>query len=70
MGNGDFEAAPSDNLAVPVVRMRAPVAAYGLMIRASRRRMPGVIFLAFLGLPIATDPDVLRATAILGTGLF
>ncbi|WP_156928147.1 hypothetical protein [Bradyrhizobium sp. Tv2a-2] len=48
--------------------MRAPVAAYGLVILI-RRSGPDVSVLASLSLPIAPNPDVFRATAIPVSGL-
>jgi len=50
------------------VRMRAPIPAYGLVVLLnwSGTRMAA---LTFLGLPIATDPDVFGAAKILLTGL-
>jgi hypothetical protein len=44
--------------------MRAPVAAYGLVFLL-RRWASGAITLATLGLPIAPDPNILAAVAIL-----
>jgi len=53
---------------IEVVGMRAPVAAYGLVILI-RRSGPGVIVLASFSLPVVPDFDVFGATAISLTGL-
>jgi len=60
---------PGCLLAVLVFRTSAPVAADGLMV-VVRRRLAGVFGLAALGLPVASDRDVLGAAAILLAGLF
>lgn len=60
---------PGSLLAILVFRTSAPVAADGLMV-VVRRGLAGVIGLAALGLPVASDRDVLRAAAILVARLF
>lgn len=60
---------PGSLLAILVLRTSAPVAADGLMV-VIRRGLAGVIGLTALGLPVASDRDVLRAAAILLAGLF
>lgn len=60
---------PGRLLPILVFRACAPVAADGLML-VVRRRLAGVIGLAALGLPVASDRDVLRAAAILLARLF
>jgi hypothetical protein len=49
--------------------MRAPVAAYGLVVLICCRS-PGLAVAAFFGLPISADFDVFSAAPILRTGLF
>ncbi|KRQ03551.1 hypothetical protein AOQ71_33220 [Bradyrhizobium manausense] len=56
-------------LAIPILGVSAPVAAHGLMVLV-RRGLASVITLAALGLPVASDRDILRAATILLAGLF
>lgn len=60
---------PGSLLVILVLWARAPVAADRLMVLV-RRGLAGVVTLAALGLPVASDRDILRAATILLAGLF
>lgn len=60
---------PGSLLVILALWARAPVAADGLMVLV-RRGLAGVVTLAALGLPVASDRDILSAATILLAGLF
>jgi hypothetical protein len=54
-----------DPLVIPIVRLGAPVLAYGLMLLVCLGARPGAIVLALLRLLISFNLDVFGASAIL-----